>query len=436
MQRRKRRILSFFLSGCGLLFLLVVSASLQPAAAADASSLLRASPQSATSGALSQVSTACPAPGTARAAVMPSLALGQKPTIVYSINGPSGNGVPGTSQLMRYDVTTGQSARIVQFNQAFVSTAQVSADGRWILVLTESNSESKLQLIRLDGRYLQTLYCLPGGASGNGLWGVLWSPDQRQITFTQVSSNGSGADVYLLNTGSGGLQVELRLDSTFYAPRAWLDNEDIYVTDLGIFTGPTTLYLLGTDDGPNQKLSDLRVIFRLKSGGTYGYFDFDRSRDGARLFLTQTAFTMSAGPLPPSKITVQPAEGGPQTSLYQSQKLVITNIRAAGSATLLLTVDNPSDPGQNGLWKIKTDGSGLTLLAPAGNAVGQNFGAFELTPWSDVSRDGSMYSLQAPGNSKPPSSSLLFGKVSGGAPVPFASFSDGSQLNVAGWTRM
>jgi hypothetical protein len=427
MHLNKHRFLLLFLSSGGLLFLLAITGSLQAAVPTFASSSLRTGPQNTSASNTPQVSTACPAPGTARAAVMPPLALGQHPTIVYAVNGSSG-------QLMRYDVTTGQSVQIVQFNQAFVNTAQVSADGRWILVLSENSSESKLQLIRLDGRYLQTLYCLPGGTNGNGLWGVLWSPDQKQITFTQVSSNGTGADVYLLNIRTGALQVELKLSSTYYMPRAWLDNENIYITDLQLFSVPTTIYLLHTNNGPNQKLSGLKVIFRLKTGGTYGYFDFDRSRDSTRLFLTQTAFDKNAGPLPPSKLTAQPAQGGPQARIYQSQTLAITNIRVANNTTLLLTVNNPSDPTQNGLWKIKMDGSGLTPLAI--NAADQNFGAFALTPWSDVSRNGSMYTLQVLGNGKPPSSSLLFGSLSGGAPTTFASFTDGSQLNVVGWTNM
>src|SRR6266700_6575474 len=51
------------------------------------------------------ISTSCPAPGTARAASLPSLTLGTHPTIVYIVN--EGLPTPTFCTLKRYDVVTG-----------------------------------------------------------------------------------------------------------------------------------------------------------------------------------------------------------------------------------------------------------------------------------------------------------------------------------------
>src|SRR5215831_13395812 len=92
--------------------------------------------------------TSCPPIGTARALVTAPLALGTHPTIVYIAIGSH------TSTLNRYDVTTRKSTVIVTVSGTALGSAQVSADGQWILFTNGTH----LQAVRMDGQGLQTLY--------------------------------------------------------------------------------------------------------------------------------------------------------------------------------------------------------------------------------------------------------------------------------------
>src|SRR2546425_1785331 len=107
--------------------------------------------------------TDCPANGSARSAVMTPFVPGNHPTVVYvSQQGQGAN--PATSILVRYDVTTRSKATIVSVTHSSISDAQVSADGQWILFTTTIAHRTAIQLVRLDGQGLQTVYC--SAASG------------------------------------------------------------------------------------------------------------------------------------------------------------------------------------------------------------------------------------------------------------------------------
>src|SRR5436309_8880828 len=148
--------------------------------------------------------TNCPAAGSARAAIMAPLALGSHPNIVYTLNAFHVN-TPTIGTLKRYDVTTGNKPEVVKLPGS-ITNAQISADGQWILFVTYSSFTSgtvKLQLVRMDGKGLQTLYC----ANGNSIQGPQWSTDQKLVVFGGFA-NGI-ATVYLLNISNGNLQAEL-----------------------------------------------------------------------------------------------------------------------------------------------------------------------------------------------------------------------------------
>src|SRR5690242_17431696 len=78
--------------------------------------------------ALPAVSTSCPAPGTARAAFMPSMTLGNHPTIVYIVN--EGTSSHPTGTLKRYDEVTGGKVEIVKMPGTSMVSAQVSGNGQ------------------------------------------------------------------------------------------------------------------------------------------------------------------------------------------------------------------------------------------------------------------------------------------------------------------
>jgi hypothetical protein len=389
--------------------------------------------------------TDCPAVGTGRAAVMPPLTLGNHPTIVYLPEDMSGNIPPAFGRLLRYDVTNGRTAEIVKVPDAGLEPAQVSADGQWILFVADTAEQQaqlrqeKLEMVRLDGRYLQTLYCLPveqnGSETPNYLQDVQWSPDQKHIIFSSIIG-GSTPTIVLLDIVSGKVQTELASTNPAiqrYTPAAWLDSTRVYV--VGIPSSPSPqrlLYILDTAKGANQHSKDLRQVVN-----TSQYcWDFSSSTDGSKLFTAQCTVTKPADvgtpqQQGPSRISVQPAMGGKDRTIYSSSTLAVTTVRAVTSTTLLLLIQNTdADTSQNGLWKMNTNGSDLLRLTTEKADETSYLG--NIVPWSSVSRDGSMYALEVVTfQGKSGSSVLLFGSMNGGAPTKFA---DGGA--VVGWTRM
>jgi eukaryotic-like serine/threonine-protein kinase len=387
---------------------------------------LHASASGAHSNVASQAaaSTSCPAPGTARAASLPSLKLGAHQTIVYIVNEGSPNPTFGT--LKRYDVVTGAKVEIVKMPGTIISEAQVSADGQWVLFVANASGQGKLQLIRMDGQFLQTLYC--GSPSQ-----VQWSTNQRLIVF----ADGNNTD--LLNTTNGALQIELtsRINPVVH-PRTWLDNTRVLVTLQYVDGPPESVAILDTTKGPNQNVHKLQIAFDATSSTPFCW-DFDSSYDGRKLFTSQcTASSSVPGPgadvfAGPSVISAYIA-GSPvsYSFVYVNQGQAFTGVRAVTSNTLLFTVSSTKgNTGQNGLWKVGTNGSNPLHLAPSGA-----FNQFTQFPWSNVSRDNSKYALQIV-NVSPSASTytLEYGSLSGGAPVVFASINN-VQLALVGWTTM
>ena len=84
------------------------------------------------------------------------------------------------------------------------------------------------------------------------------------------------------------------------------------------------------------------------------------------------------------------------------------------------------------LWKINTNGSGLTQLMTAQNTnTGIGFAYSSYLPSSLISRDGTLYAIEVSsmtGNTQ----SLIFGSLSGGIPRTFAS--NTNALMLVGWT--
>jgi hypothetical protein len=120
--------------------------------------------------------------------------------------------------------------------------------------------------------------------------------------------------------------------------------------------------------------------------------------------------------------------------------LGIAAVRAVTSNTFLLLVHNFSmnhkfDASQNGLWRVTTSGSGLTRLTTEASGTTTSLCPFSQNPWSNVSRDGSMYAFQTMTTGYPTTYTLAFGQLGGGAPQMLASIS-GTHLDLIGWTTM
>lgn len=398
--------------------------------------------------------TNCPSTETARAAIMPTLASGNHQNIAYSVNEYQGN-TPTFGTLKRYDITTGLKTEFEKIAGASISDAQISTDGQWILFVTETTKQVKLQLVRMDGQALQTLYCGTPASNGanpaSALSNIEWSTNQQLVAFT--SYTGAASYLYLLNMQSGTLQTELTVISgVIDTPLTWLDNTRLYLNGPEVDAPPQALYLLDTSRGANQNSNNLQKVFDASSvtGTTNFCWNADSNFDGTKLFTSQCSTTAnSSGPgidsqSGPSTINMQSATGGAQQKkIFTSQNMAITAVRSISKSTLLLLINNNGtgtnvDTSQNGLWKVNADGSGLTRLTTGGAGVSGGPGLlcpFTQYPWSNVSRDGSMFASQH-NSVNGQTQSLLFGSLNGGSSTTIASISDGTQLSIVGWTTM
>lgn len=374
--------------------------------------------------------TACPASDHGRPAVMPALQLGKDRTIVFSKNIPLDTNNPSFT-LQRYDVETGKTATILSQDGVNIYNIQLSGDGQWILFSAQTSSSSRMQLVRIDGKYLQTLYCAPqgqqidprNGAEGGYSHGVQWSPDQKQVIFTQgkTATLAPSPLLYLLNVASGKVQIALATtsDTMYIEPQTWVDNTRVYVTGSSISLPhpPATLLLLDTSKGAQQKADDLQIVLGVEDT----LWDADSTYDASKLFVVRFDPTPGrAGPGTFCEISSMPAIGQSGKTIFHSDKLVVSSLRVLGygSSSLLLSVNQSGSPADqnNGIWKIQTDGTGLTRLTTNPGP----FNLFSQYPWANVARDGSLYMVNT-----------FFGSVNGGSVTHYTS-EDGA-LPV-GWT--
>lgn len=377
------------------------------------------------------ISTACPAAGMAAAAILTPVAIGNHPTIIYS-DEPPANGGPVVSSLVRYDVTTAAKIEILKTT---VSEAEVSPDGHWIALATFVSGQPALQLVRTDGQYLQTVFC---GETNGGIRGILWSADLKSVLFS-ASAGSAAPPIYRLDLNKGTLDTALRNNSltTNYAPLSWVDGNRMLLLGRPIGPGPGyDLRILDLTQGASQQASDLPFVVSSSADC------WDADNDGTTLYTSacQGAFSDQGGGTMrgPSAIRAQSVTGAQKRDVFTSATLAVTQLRATGSNQLLLSVGN-QDPARssagsmNGLWKVNTDGSGLTRLAASAGKQGQ-FAVYSQAAWANVSRDGSLYAFQITSLGKPPAYSLIAGPMAGGQPTTIATRADGGLLLMVGWT--
>lgn len=404
--------------------------------------------------------TGCPLPAVAgRAAVMRSLALGNDAGVVYIADQGNVPGAASFAELKIYDTAAGVasasqknvagSRTIVRLPGAVIREAQVSNDGQWVLFVTEQQRASEIQLVRMDGQGLQTLYCAPPAT----LQSIQWSPDHSRFLFSQQGTAGVWG-LYLFTLASGIIQPELVQSSAAgvgYEARTWLDNRRAYVVgvpDAFIPIPARGLFVLDSGRGANQQLSNLLTIAPLSQ--VHVCWSFDSDYNATVLVTSRCTATPGSGDLDgqqgPSTIVTQGVTGGSQRTIYTSQQEAVTQVRLLGYAsnTLLMCIGNlnPTVPASvapdNGLWSMKLDGSGRERLATADNLSACEFNRFAQYPWANLSLDNRLYSVafrQVLG--KVATVTLNYGSLSGGPVTSFASAAaSGGMLAIAGWTRI
>jgi hypothetical protein len=374
--------------------------------------------------------TNCPAQGQARAAIMPGWKLGPNANIVFFEQKGSQN--TSTGIFKRYDVKTSTTSTILELPGMHIDSAQLSADGQWLLFTGVVSKRSMMQLVRLDGKYLQTLYCASQSASIASWISPQWSPDQRQILFAEGSDIGAPA-LKLLQVVDGKVQPALKLSkpNTFgYAPRTWLDNNRVYLTGFlpNSDAPPQNLYILDIRNGADQPESKLQKVLSI----TEGCWGFDSTYNAQQLFVSHCVRDQRGS----GRVDLLPPTGGKAKTIFSSTTLAIADVRVGGynDKQLLLSVSNSwmgtdYDLSQDGLWLINSDGRVLVRLTEGING----FNRFTQYPWSNFSRDDTLYSASRTQYSQSgPTHELYYGSLEGKGPQKFA----GGQVTQVGWTSL
>src|SRR6516225_8182898 len=159
---RSRSVLSTIL-GCCLIFLLAAcgsggSTNGTPTPTSGNAPAQTITPTTATTVPVPPTQTSCPPAGTARAWVTANLVLGKNQNIVYIVNEFPTKSVIGT--LKRYDLATGKKTEIIKLPNVSISETAISSDGQWILFVSLVGQQDELQMVRMDGQGLQTLFCV------------------------------------------------------------------------------------------------------------------------------------------------------------------------------------------------------------------------------------------------------------------------------------
>ncbi|HEX7735360.1 MAG TPA: protein kinase [Ktedonobacteraceae bacterium] len=383
---------------------------------------------------LPATSTSCPDNNHARAAVMATLARGNDQTIVYIVNENDTSGNPTFGTVKIFDTANGQKRELAKAAHTSVDEAQVSNDGQWVLFSATVDGQSELRLVRLDGQGLQTLYC---ASAGTHIRYSQWSIDQHYIIFDVFPQNGEPT-VYLLDTRSGALQVEVTPPASGYAlvARTWLDNNRVLMVGI-VPNGDApqqNIYLLNLSNGARQSTHNLAPIF---TSTAQPCWDFDSSYDAQSLFITQCAQNTGSNS---STISQLPINGGAAKPILNSSTTGFGTVRVIDLASAkLLAIGSGANNGQGieGLYLINTDGSGSPFLLTSINANDGSFGlnSFSQYYWSNVSRDHTMYALAT---TKQHGSSteyiISYGQLGGGTPTPFVDYNQ--YMAVAGWTAI
>ncbi len=409
----------------------------------------------------------CPAQASARAAIMPTIpvTVGNHATIVYLAQLGNAN-----SMLKRYDTVTRTSQTILQTQGTeTLQNANISPDGQWILLISLLQGQPAIQLVRMDGQHLQTLYCAPPQSSIDN---ALLSPDQHFIVFNQEDEIAISI-LYLLDLTTGKLRTEVSplqpnfpgivaslqtSNSPFTSSIALQNKTDRnlemqqfnpipgthYLIYIPMKWANNSVYLLGTmhaspasfprlallrniNKDVTQQQSNVQIFPTTTAPDGNPCFDYDVTPDNQQMLCNAYALM---GPASPTTITRQPLAGGAPRLVYSNPTGGSIVARAITNSTIIFILNNPNSPPA--LWKIHIDGSGLTQLMAAQNSdTGIGFGYSSYLSSSIISRDGTLYALEV-SNMTGNTQSLIFGSLSGGLPTTFTS--NTNPLVLVGWT--
>jgi hypothetical protein len=390
--------------------------------------------------------TGCPANGTGRAAVTAPLSLGNHQTLVYDDLSLASS----TSSLKLHDTQTGQTKTLLSVSSGDTTAihgAQVSQDGQYVLFV----SGPKLQMIRMDGQGLQTLYCAQQyntGIPNPTLSELLWSPNQQLAVFEEAPPDGgpAGPVVRMLNLSNGNVQtIEQSGQHIAIQLEAWHGNTQVYYT---LFEPPATVlynnvYAIDVTQPAGKNSKEVAPI----EGNSW---DMSLTPDGNMLVLNQSSELSNQGgagatpnqPLPPSLISSQAANGGSLHLVYGSHVHATVQSCVYSDQAMLFVIQDTLYGGgpngqQDGLWRINLNGTGLTRLTQFAEG-GRPQLATPCTPWANVSRDGTKFAVvNYVIQGAAATNELYYGSLNGGTPTLVSkALTNVDTLSVVGWTTL
>lgn len=410
----------------------------------------------------------CPDAGKGQAATLPKAEKANTQTVVYRQQDLNSN----ITTIKSYDVSTKVTHDILNGdNNQALSPLSLSPDGQWLLFVASTKSNTMLQIMRLDGRYRQTVYCAPTEYT---LVDALLSPDQHQIIFGQNDTNSSIKSVFVLDLTTGTVQTVLstlqsgyptltqaltgmhskqKLQTTLlseriplpgtppppsYIPLRWVNNNSVYLE--GVITGksgplnPQWFLLHDIHLDASHQSTNVQSITPPDQPLCQNY---DVTFNNKQLLCSTFTLMGQAGP---AKIKRQSLNGGSQQTIYTSTGNGSLDFRVVSNSTLLFIL-NLEGKAQE-VWKMNIDGSGLQQLM---SGLQQNdrveFGqsaalANTYQQQAITSHDGNFYAIVV-SDITTGKSSLLYGQLRGEALTTFASTTnDTLSLAVIGWATI
>jgi hypothetical protein len=391
----------------------------------------------------------CPAAGTIRSVQLPPDTKTAQPAVFYlAKSGGVQSGIAPLA-LLRYDLTTGKTSTIFTFPRTaagYREQVHLSPDKHWLLIshtrsLDDNTSMDSVQLVRTDGTRFITLACsslmrIDHPAPGSRVGGADWLPDGRQIAITvshtDQQQNVKSSTIEVLNLATGTSHPVLLPGN--YTSYAWLDDHRLIV-DQTSYINNTAKDDYSIYDASKKSIQDLPDFTRMISDANDVVISSDRSQFFAASFdKTRSSSNNSVckGPgddlIGPSALKSAAISGGPASTIYASKSLAILRIQPVSGGILLMYIGNTAgDMSQNGLWKINTDGTGLTRLTTAHDQQCQRLDYRDW--WPQIASNGQSYALTLYRNANNTyNPSIMVGSLTGSAPITIATGADVMRL--------
>ena len=397
---------------------------------------------------------ACPAVGKP---VMPALhKVGKQQAIVY---GTSSN-IDGTQAFHIYNTATKRTTTLPLSTKIAVGRgeAKLSPDGQWVLFQTNKDSHTFIQMVRLDGKDLQSIYC-----TNDNIGDISLSPDQATLVFSLIYNSQTErptTKLMALNMHTGHVQVEAinPTPGLSYVPREWLNTQSLSITETAVQAVPRTIFpvqyatplyiLKDIKKDVSVQASNLQQVLSIAQiqTKTPGCFDIDTI---AHLSIVSTCsinkHTQYSKMEGPSTLVLH-MPNGKEKIIYKDPTRAILNVRFVTPTTLLFTTQNMIWPvvqsiivDQIDVFTIHVDGTQLHQIA----SFAPNTATFQLSSpqnnWDTFSRDSSLYAIPINRSSGGILMQYMYGSVKTGPLQAFATWklNDSDNLDgLIGWTTI